>query len=148
MKKGHLLHRLKNKIEIKNGKYHYHYLIYKFTRRSQKVSLIDCGNRFNPFLISNAAKFEKINAEKLLEKIKIIRVFNIFQLKKAVEKAIKENPDVLIVSDIETLLKDQSIPDKERENSFTSALAFINRIDIPVFVVGENFMITNISMDN
>ena len=148
MQNEYLLHKLKNKIEIKNGKYHYHYLIYKFTRRSQRVSLVDCGNRFNPFLISNAARFEKIKAEELLEKIKIIRVFNIFQLKKAVEKALKENPDVLIVSDIEVILNDQGISEKERENAFRSALTLINRIDIPVFVIGENFMITNVSMDN
>jgi len=148
MQNRYLSYQLKNKIEIKNGKYHYHYLLYKFTTKSQKVCLIDCGNRFNPFLISNAAKFEKKNARELLEKIKIIRVFNLFQLKKAVEKAVRENPDVLVVSDIDTLMKDQSIPDKERENAFMSALSLINRIEIPVFVVGENFMITNISMDN
>ena len=139
---------LKNMVEIKNGKYYYHYLLYKFARKYHKVYLIDCGNRFNPFLISNTASFEKIKAEELLEKIKIIRVSNLFQLKEALEKALKENPDILVVSDIEVILKDQSISEKDRENIFTSELAFINRVEIPVFVVGENFMITNISMDN
>ena len=136
------------KLEVKNGKYQYHYLTYQFTKRSKKVCLIDCGSRFNPFLITNAAKLEKIDPEKLLKLIKISRVFTVFQLKTAVEKCLSDNPDVLIISDIDQLVKDQSISDIEKENALTSAVVVISKLHIPVFVVGNNFMFTNLSMDN
>ncbi|WP_456383039.1 hypothetical protein [Persephonella sp.] len=136
------------KIEIKNGKYHYHYLIYQFTKRNSRVGLIDCGSRFNPYLISNAARFENLNSEELLKQVKIVRAFTVFQLKTALEKTLRENPDVVIISDVDAVLKDPGIPEVERENTFISLLSKIHRIKTPVFIVGENFMLTNISMDN
>ncbi len=136
------------KIEISNGKYHYHYMLYKFTKNSKNVSLIDCGNRFNPFLITNIAKFENLDPKKLLSRIKIVRVFTVFQLKTAINKSITTNPDIIIISDIDEILKDQSISEEEKRIYISSVVEKIKLVDIPFFIVGESFMFTNISVSN
>ncbi|WP_457640751.1 hypothetical protein [Persephonella sp.] len=143
-----LLEKQWKKIEISNGKYHYHYLLYQFTKNSQSVGLIDCGNRFNPFLITNAAKFENSNPKQLLNMIKIIRVFTIFQLKTAIEKSLELNPDVIIISDIDEILKDQSVSKREKELALFSIMEKIQQIKTPIFIVGDSFMFTNIAIDN
>ncbi|WP_457621983.1 hypothetical protein [Persephonella sp.] len=136
------------KIEISNGKYHYHYMLYKFTKSSKNVSLIDCGNRFNPFLITNVAKFENLDPKKLLNLIKIVRVFTVFQLKTAIDKSLKTAPDVIIISDIDEVLKDQSISEDEKRLSLSSVVEKIKGINLPVFIVGESFMFTNITVNS
>ncbi|WP_456399767.1 hypothetical protein [Persephonella sp.] len=143
----YILEKQWEKIEISNGKYHYHYLLYKFTKNTKSVSLIDCGSRFNPFLITNVAKFEKLDPKKLLEMIKIVRVFTVFQLKPAVEKSLNTHPDVIIISDIDELLKDQSVSEEEKKIAVSSAVKKIADLNIPVFILGENFMFTNLTLN-
>ncbi len=121
-------------IEVKNSTMFYHQFVYKISSKIDNIYIIDCGNSINPYIISTLAKYEKKDVFFILNKIKISRVFTVFQLETAILKVLKHLPEVVFITDIDKILKDEGISDKEKIVTIKSSFKHLSKVKFSIFI--------------
>ena len=121
------------KSEADGGRF-YHYVLYKLSREQITAHLLDCGNRFNPHLITKVLRMEHAEIKSILRHIMIARIFTIHQLVQKLKTISEEQIRYLIVADIDRLIRDSSVPDYEMQNTMKAAASLLNDIAYPVCI--------------
>jgi hypothetical protein len=122
------------KLSISDTVLFYHKLCYTFAKKFDEVYVIDCGNSLNPYGISLLAKFDSRDPFVILNKIKISRVFTVFQLDSAVSKVISKNPKIFLITELDKILSDESISNQEKVATIKSAFKKIKKTKASVFI--------------
>ncbi|WP_028951107.1 hypothetical protein [Sulfurihydrogenibium subterraneum] len=116
----------------------YHELIFNLASNGLKVCFIECSHKFDPYLITQIARKHKKDHLKILERIFVIRVFNIHHLKTAIEKA--KIFDYIFISGIERLIDNSCVSLKEKEYFKEYLLEQIKSIDKKIFFITNKIL--------
>ena len=121
-------------IQCDNSYNYIHSKIFEFASEQRQINLIDCGSRFNPYILAKAARYSRINIEKMLSCINISRMFTVYQLKSQLEIEKNSCINPIIISDIDRIIDDDSISENEMEKVLDICILKILEIKSPVLI--------------
>lgn len=127
--------------KFKINKLGYHYIIFHFSSKNKKVCIIDCGLKFDPYILSNFAREEKKDIDLILRNVYITRAFNLHHLKTSLERL--KNFDYLFILNIDSLLEDRNMNQKEKDIWKNTLIDILSALKINIFFVFDGFAITN-----
>jgi SepF-like predicted cell division protein (DUF552 family) len=127
--------------KVKLSKYEYHQIIYYITLQGKKVYFVECGYKFDPYIVIDIARINKKNPTDILKNILIVRSFTLYHLKTAVKNSISY--DYIFISDINKLLQDSTVSEKEKLYFKEYLKEFLKNLNKNIFLITDKVIITN-----
>jgi hypothetical protein len=115
----------------------YRSAIVEFVKMSLKPAVVDCGSSFDLYGITKMARSAGRNPREILKAVRVVRVFTVFQMKPAVEKVLATSPDLIIICDIERVLEDEGVSEREKAVAFEKAMRVLATAGLPVLFAGK-----------
>lgn len=127
--------------KIKLTKYEYHQIIYDIALKGNKVYFIECGYRFDPYILVNIARANMQNPLIILRNVFIVRSFTLYHIETALKKS--DSYDYIFISDINKLLQDSTVSEKEKLYFKENLKNFLKNLNKNIFLITDETVITN-----